>query len=442
VPSPGDSAIADAGADHDLVAVNIVAGAQHLDQPVGEVAGLVRRDVGGQHDCEFVAAETGDEVVAPDLGAQPLGHQLQQAVAHRVAKTVVDVLEQIEIDVEHRHIPVGGLAALERLAQPFPEQIPVRQIGQAVMMGHMRDPRLGLAALGDIDNGHQIAVAAVKGDAASEGEHVDFAAVRLYVPPVAGGMIDVAEFAQRLAVRRPFVLRPDLVQLHAQEFFAGIAIMLDRGVVDTEEVHRISVKHPHRHRVVVEQQAEGEFALLQRGDVGHRQRQHVAECGGGQSQAAVAALDLELGAAAAFDDAAQPLDHGRRAQKISAGAEPAPQQFGCVLPEQPRRALVEMDNLEIGRTAGRIANGGKRQHAFVGCGKNRVEEIVLGIAFVHVSADQRAAPARNRRQCQHVIGPHQPVADAMSGSKIGTAVLQRARDRFAERGGAIRRQRV
>ncbi len=53
------------------------------------------------------------------------------------------------------------------------------------MMGHMGDPGLRLAALGDVDHGHQIAVAAVEGDPPSEGQHMDFAAVGLEMPPVA-----------------------------------------------------------------------------------------------------------------------------------------------------------------------------------------------------------------------------------------------------------------
>ena len=67
------------------------------------------------------------------------------------------------------------------------------------MMRHMGDPRLGLAPLGDVDDGDQIAVAAVERDAAPKGQHLDFAAVGLEMPPVAAGMIDVADLLQRLA---------------------------------------------------------------------------------------------------------------------------------------------------------------------------------------------------------------------------------------------------
>ena len=88
----------DAGADHDLDAVDVVTGAQYLDQPGREIARLVRGDVGGQNDRELVAAEPGDEIVAANLRPQPVGHQPQQAIADRVAEGIVDVLEQVEID--------------------------------------------------------------------------------------------------------------------------------------------------------------------------------------------------------------------------------------------------------------------------------------------------------------------------------------------------------
>ena len=53
------------------------------------------------------------------------------------------------------------------------------------MMGHVRDPCLGLAPLGDVDHRDQIAVAIVEGDAAAEGQHLDLAAVGAQMPPVA-----------------------------------------------------------------------------------------------------------------------------------------------------------------------------------------------------------------------------------------------------------------
>jgi hypothetical protein len=54
----------------------------------------------------------------------------------------------------------------------------------------------------------------------------------------------------------PFIPWPDLLQLHGEKRRAAIAVVLHRGVVDAEETGGFLVEHPHRHRVVLEQQAE------------------------------------------------------------------------------------------------------------------------------------------------------------------------------------------
>ena len=169
------------------------------------------------------------------------------------------------------------------------------------MMGHIGDPRLGLAPFGDVDHGDEIAVAAVERDAPSERQHLNFAAVGLQMPPVAPGVIGVADLLQGLGMGDPFVPRPDLLQLHAQERRAAIAIVLHRGVVDAEEIAGFGIEHPHRHRVVVEQQAKRGFAPLESRHVRNRQRENVAECRGAELQVALIAVDFELVAAAAVE---------------------------------------------------------------------------------------------------------------------------------------------
>src|ERR1700682_5609289 len=63
---------ADAGANDNLDAVDVISGAQYLDQPGRIVARLVRRDIGGQYDRELVAAKPGSEIVATNLRPQPV----------------------------------------------------------------------------------------------------------------------------------------------------------------------------------------------------------------------------------------------------------------------------------------------------------------------------------------------------------------------------------
>jgi hypothetical protein len=51
---------------------------------------------------------------------------------------------------QHREFLVGAGAGLDHLRQRLQEGGAVRQIGQAVMIGHVRHPRFGLAAVGDV----------------------------------------------------------------------------------------------------------------------------------------------------------------------------------------------------------------------------------------------------------------------------------------------------
>ena len=65
-------------------------------------------------DGEFVAAEARHGVVRAHARSQSAGHRLQQRVADRVTERVVDGLEVIEIEAEHRK----RVAALDPRSAP------------------------------------------------------------------------------------------------------------------------------------------------------------------------------------------------------------------------------------------------------------------------------------------------------------------------------------
>ncbi len=199
----------------------------------------------------------------------------------------------------------------------------------------MGDPSLGLAPFGDVDDGDEIAVAALEADAPAKCQHLNLAAVGLEVPPAALRMIGIADLLQGLGMGYPFIPWPDFVKLHAQERRAAISIMLHRCVIDAEEAGRFRIEHPHRHRVVVKQQAERSLAPLQRRHVRDRQRENVAEGRDAQPQVTIIAVDFELVAVAAFDDGEQSFDDLRQAQQMASIAQPAPQQAGRRQLEQP-----------------------------------------------------------------------------------------------------------
>ena len=140
---------ADAGADHGLMAVDIVGLA---DQPMTRCARAVA-SVGVRdrrlHDDEFVAAHPRDRVGLADQAAQPVGDHLQQLVAGGMAERIVDGLELVEIEmVDRDHLL--AVDAVQRLFQPLVQQHAIGKIGQRVVMRHVFDLDLGLPLLGDV----------------------------------------------------------------------------------------------------------------------------------------------------------------------------------------------------------------------------------------------------------------------------------------------------
>ncbi len=68
----------------------------------------------GGEDREFVAPEARDQIAVADGPEQALGDEDQQLAARRVPMHVVDRLEPVEIEQEHRMrgaLPAGGSIA-------------------------------------------------------------------------------------------------------------------------------------------------------------------------------------------------------------------------------------------------------------------------------------------------------------------------------------------
>jgi len=80
----------------------------------------------------------------------PPRHFDQKFVAGRVTEHVVDFLQSVEIDRQNREFLIVPSQASIIWASACRKAARFRQIGQPVVIGHMRHPRLGLAAVGDI----------------------------------------------------------------------------------------------------------------------------------------------------------------------------------------------------------------------------------------------------------------------------------------------------
>ena len=128
---------ADGHADRHRLAVDRKRFGHLLDDPLRRGTVGVRR-IGRQrqHDGELVAAQPCDEIVRAHGRRQAFGHRGQQLVARGVAQSVVDRLEPLEVQAQHRDPAVGACRLLQHLAQSLVEQHPVAEAGQRVIVRH------------------------------------------------------------------------------------------------------------------------------------------------------------------------------------------------------------------------------------------------------------------------------------------------------------------
>ena len=134
---------ADRGRGVALVAAELQRLAQHRQQLAGDALDLVTFGGFFQDDDEFVAAEPRHDVAGTQRVAQPAADFHQQHVAGVMAQRIVDDLEAVEIDEQHRKLPLIALRGVDRPAQQAVEHLAVRQMGQAVVRGQIFDPLVG-----------------------------------------------------------------------------------------------------------------------------------------------------------------------------------------------------------------------------------------------------------------------------------------------------------
>ncbi len=133
--APG-TAVGDADAGLHQQAVLADRAVERGQQPAGQLLG-VGVGAGEQH-RELVAADPHRQAVVADLGAQQLRDRDEQPVADVVAEQVIDGLEVVQVDQQHRRPSRRGQGGVE----PVAEQRPVGQPGQAVVADLVLQPLL------------------------------------------------------------------------------------------------------------------------------------------------------------------------------------------------------------------------------------------------------------------------------------------------------------
>ena len=149
---------AEAGADDDVVVIELERAGQCLEDPLGGLGGGLDVVHVLQQDRELVAAEARGGVGGTDARRDPLGHLEQHPVTGGVAEAVVDGLEVVEVDEHDGHPDPFAQRPRHRVADALVEQRAVGQVGDGVVEGLVGELLLELLALGD--------VAAVEDDAA------------------------------------------------------------------------------------------------------------------------------------------------------------------------------------------------------------------------------------------------------------------------------------
>ena len=138
---------ADARGDIDLLAGHVIGTTDRLDDGACQPRRAGRLIAIDLDDRELVLAEPGQGIGRVDAAAQPVGNGGEKLVSGRVAERLVDALEIVEVDAEHRQAGFRQRRFKGRL-QFLAEEHPVRKIGERVVPRHVGDPRLGAHGLG------------------------------------------------------------------------------------------------------------------------------------------------------------------------------------------------------------------------------------------------------------------------------------------------------
>ena len=91
-----------------------------------------------RHHDQLVAADPGHEFTCAADRHQPLRDAHQQRIACRVAKGVVDLLEAIKVEVQHRNSPAVTVRPGQRRLQLIAQALLIHEAGEGIVLGAKR----------------------------------------------------------------------------------------------------------------------------------------------------------------------------------------------------------------------------------------------------------------------------------------------------------------
>ena len=118
-----------------------------VEQLAGQVRELLPVQQVGQQAGELVTSQTAHDVLDAQRCAQPRGNDLEQLVAGVVAVPIVDRLQAIQVDVQHRQPWMRRFDLGQCPIESLVKAAAVRQAGQTVMQGEMASTPLTVARI-------------------------------------------------------------------------------------------------------------------------------------------------------------------------------------------------------------------------------------------------------------------------------------------------------
>ncbi len=175
-----------ARADDGLMILQVEGSSDRAADSLGQRPRIQRRIVGDLYDRKLVAAQPRDHVVFPHAVAQASSNQLQQIIAHRMPKRVVDPLQAVEVEIKQREA-FPAPRALDPLFDSLAEHHPVGQAGERIVMGEMRDMSLDTPLLGGVPGDVDKAACSVRPHLGDGQLHGKFGAVLVLSGDLARG---------------------------------------------------------------------------------------------------------------------------------------------------------------------------------------------------------------------------------------------------------------
>lgn len=124
--------------------------AEGLEQTIRQRRSALGRMPTPADERKFVAAQAGRQIACADPFLQTARHPLQDAVAGRMTKRIIDVLEVIEIEEHQRTRPGGVINRWSNDGQLGAEMVTVRESGQRIEIGQRRHFDYSAPAVGDV----------------------------------------------------------------------------------------------------------------------------------------------------------------------------------------------------------------------------------------------------------------------------------------------------